>query len=279
MRYILALAGIACAFHAGAARAEVQDCIEITAVPAIISQQGVHCFKQDLATSITSGNAITVSVPNVVIELNGYKLGGLAGGSSSQAYGIHAVDRQNVTIRNGTIRGFNRNIFLEASGDDSGSTGHLVEQIRSERALFAGIMAEGRNVVLRDNFIYDTGNSGIGTTAHGIIAQQGAGFSITGNIVSGIAETTSANGISVNSAPNSFISDNQIRKLSANTMRGIAIVAADRTIIMDNILQNEAFGGNGIVASGASEVCIRNVVANFSVSFSGCEVLDGNVGL
>src|SRR5450759_953036 len=111
------------------AQAETMNCTPSTALPAVITVQGIYCFTADLATAMTSGNAIDIQTSNVVLDLNGFKLGGLAAGPGTSAFGIHAFDRQNITIRNGTIRGFRQAIVLDDSGT---SEGHLVEDIRAD---------------------------------------------------------------------------------------------------------------------------------------------------
>lgn len=277
MKCMLAFAGLACALLSSAARAEVEDCIEIFVVPAVIIQQGVHCFKRDLNTSSTTGAAITVNVHNVTIELNGFKLGGLGAGPGTEAIGIYALDRQNVTIRNGTIRGFAQNIFIDATSLNSGSTGHLVELIRSERASLAGIMAEGRNIVVRDNLVYDTGNSEVTTVSSGIIVQLGSENSVTRNVVGTVAQLTAARGIAVNASPNSVVSGNEIRKIFANSAVGILATNSALVVIKDNVLATGLGGDEGIsVTNSALSSCLDNVIAGFPTAIDGCSLVDGN---
>src|SRR5207249_5921196 len=131
---------LACVLGAAPTRAETVHCTAITTLPAVITVQGVYCFTGDLATAITSGNAIEIQTNNVVLDLNSFKLGGLAAGSGTQAIGIHAANRQNLTIKNGTIRGFLGGIALVDSG---ASQGHVVEDIRADQNTFVGIQVEG----------------------------------------------------------------------------------------------------------------------------------------
>src|SRR4029079_7326065 len=89
----------------------------ITVLPAIISTQGTWCLKQDLATAITSGAAITINTNNVTIDCNNFKLGGLAAGLGTNAYGVFANNRFNATVRHCNVRGFYVGVFLAgASG-------------------------------------------------------------------------------------------------------------------------------------------------------------------
>src|SRR5688572_10806481 len=78
----------------------------ITSLPVTISTQGTWCLTQNLSTAITVGVAITVAANNVTIDCNDFKVGGLAGGISTNALGIAAVNALNTTIRNCGIRGF-----------------------------------------------------------------------------------------------------------------------------------------------------------------------------
>src|SRR5450756_2016927 len=85
------------------AQAETVNCTAITALPAVITVQGIYCFTGDLTTAMTIGSAIDIQTNNVVLDLNGFKLGGLAAGPGTLASGIFANNRQNITIRNGTV--------------------------------------------------------------------------------------------------------------------------------------------------------------------------------
>ena len=67
------------------ARAETVNCTPITALPAVITHPGVYCFTGDLITSMPSGSAIDIQANNVVLDLNGFKLGGLGAGTGTTA--------------------------------------------------------------------------------------------------------------------------------------------------------------------------------------------------
>ena len=94
--------------------AQTVSCTPITTLPAVINVQGVHCLTGDLSTG-AAGNAIDIQVNNVVVDLNGFTLNGAGAGLGTNAVGIHALNRQNITLRNGAIRGFLGGIFLENS--------------------------------------------------------------------------------------------------------------------------------------------------------------------
>ena len=152
---------LALVLGAAPARAETVNCTAITVLPAVITVQGIYCLTGHLNTAITSGNAIDIQTNNVTLDLNGFKLGGLAAGLGTAAIGIFAFNRQNITIKNGTIRGFFRGIFLD---DTTGtSQGHIVEDIRADQITLSGIRVEGSGTIVRNNQVVATG----GTTCCG----------------------------------------------------------------------------------------------------------------
>jgi hypothetical protein len=145
------------------AQAETVHCTAITVLPAVITVQGIYCFTADLTTAMTSGFAIDIQTNNVVLDLNGFKLGGLAAGPGTVAIGIRATNRQNITIKNGTIRGFWYGIYLDDAG---ASQGHVVEDIRADQNTAVGIAVGGAGTIIRNNQVVATG----GTTTGGASA-------------------------------------------------------------------------------------------------------------
>ena len=83
-----------------AARGETVNCTSIASLPAVISQPGIYCLAGNLSTSQVTGSAIEIQANSVVLDLNGFKLAGRAAGVGTSAFGIHAVNRQNITIKN-----------------------------------------------------------------------------------------------------------------------------------------------------------------------------------
>lgn len=125
----------------------------IDSVPANITTQGVWCLRKNLGSAITSGNTITIATNNGTIDCNDFKLGGLAAGESSQAFGVYANNQQNVAVRHCNVRGFNRGIYL------SRGAGHLVENNRLDNNLYIGISVSGDNNLVQRNRVFDTGGA------------------------------------------------------------------------------------------------------------------------
>jgi hypothetical protein len=74
-----------------------------------------------------------------------------------------------VTVKNGTIRGFHRGVFLEGIGDGTeGGQGHVVEGVNADDNAHEGIVVEGSGSIVRRNRVLRTGG-GEGTGEnHGI---------------------------------------------------------------------------------------------------------------
>ncbi len=153
------------------ARAETVNCTPITAVPFVILFEGVYCFIGPLDL-VVAGPAIDIRTNNVILDLNGFKLGGLAAGPGTFEHGIFASNRKNITIKNGTVRGFLIGIALEGV---SGSQGHIVEDIRADQNRLVGIHVAGSGNIVRNNQVVATG----GTTT------LGANASVAGIVVFG----------------------------------------------------------------------------------------------
>ena len=142
--------------------ANEDTCTPITTVPTTISLPGTYCVTKDLSTPSTSGTAITVSSNDVTIDLGGHTLSNLAAGTGTQAFGIQGIaagaNLQNITVRNGTVRGFYEGISLTGpTGSTTNSSGHLVENVRADFNRFIGIQVMGAGSVVRQNQILHTG--------------------------------------------------------------------------------------------------------------------------
>jgi hypothetical protein len=142
----------------------VSTCVGyIDSVPATITTQGTWCMRKDLSTAIASGAAITVSVNNVIIDCNDFKLGGLAAGPDTTAFGIRTIDRINVRVRNCAIRGFRQGLYLRGAG-------HSVVDSRFDNNTRSGVNIEGDGLQILRNTVRDTGGATNDTVA-GILAR------------------------------------------------------------------------------------------------------------
>ena len=298
----LAIAAAAASGSSGVRAETFHTCAGfIDSVPATIDAQGVWCLRRDLSTGIASGSAINITVNNVTIDCNGFKLGGLPAGDASQARGIRAFDVQNAAVRNCKIRGFAVGLHL-----DQGE-GHLVEDNRFDNNLTVGIsICCGSNNIVQRNIVYDTGGSTVFTAATGITALG----HVRDNIVRGVHANGSgiARGISVGSYGSS-IRDNEVYEILSNatgnsTAVGIYAYGNAQTIehnivlglyaipegapigihateagaqVVGNRLDAVNGGVYGIRGSSSDTICKDNTAVGFTTAFSSCEVSEGNL--
>ena len=276
MRKLFLSMAAAAALLTTSARAEVTDCQEILSVPVTITTQGVHCFKSDKVSSATSGNLIEIQANNVTIDMNGFKLGGSGAGAGTQAFGILASNRKNITIRNGTIRGFRIGVFL----GQGTSSGHLVEDLLLDQNRENGVIVQGSGNVIRNNRVVNTGPGDLGTGASGIVVQNASNSVVADNVVSGTSETFTAFGIHVQSATLIEVRGNTILDTKdASVTLGIDIQnSTDVTVIGNFLLDTAGTGttGVGTFATTSGINCIDNTIAGFATALSGCDFEAGN---
>ena len=146
-------------------RAETQNCTPVTSLPAFITVQGTYCFTGNLSSASTAGAVIQIQTNNVVLDLNGYELNGLAAGAGTTAIGIYGNNLQNVTIKNGRIRGFGTAIILTTTGQ---SRAHIVEDIYAGQNTIIGFDIRGDGSIVRNNQVVGTGGSSLSADANAV---------------------------------------------------------------------------------------------------------------
>jgi parallel beta-helix repeat protein len=90
--------------------------IQISSAPFVISSPGAYCLTQNLMINIST-NAITNNSNDVALDLNNYQIVG-----DNLGIGI-LIDgpRENITIKNGTVRNLNTGILITALGQSFSS--------------------------------------------------------------------------------------------------------------------------------------------------------------
>ncbi len=266
---ILAVALVA-AFWMSTAAAETTDCTEITSLPYTISTQGVYCLRGNLETNMASGSAIWITVNNVVIDLNGHKIGNLAAGQATNATGIGASQRQNITIRNGTVRGFYYGIWMNDSSPYTTSQGHIIEDIRADLNTFAGIKVMGRGNIIRNNIVVSTGRTDVTDSwAYGIYV-TGPGNRIINNDVYETKEhgAGGAYGIFGDASDGAVIDNNRIGNAALGTgfSYGIYLASADDVLLTNNKITRMAYAIYFNTSTGAY---MNSLIYGATTAFTG----------
>ena len=259
MRIILLLVLLAAA---APGRAEtVATCAGyIDTLPATICTGGTWCLDHDLATSMTSGNAITIAANNVTIDCNGFKIGNLAAGAGTDTTGI-LVDRLNTTVVGCHFRGF------EAPIVGVGAHGARIEDNLFEGGHYYGLYLAGDGTSIRGNRFVDIGGANGGEAIR--VAGRGE---IRGNTIDGVAPQA-GNTAGIVGYGDFLVIDNTIRGLVApiaGNESGIAFSGEDSHVFIEhNHLQAETDVGSGVLCPGAS-IFRDNSVIGFEAPWTGC---------
>jgi len=186
---VLIVAGGFIAFALPAHAAESYDnCTGfIDSLPATIGSQGTWCLRKDLSTGMSSGQAILVATNNVTLDCNDFKIGGLSAGVATEAVGIRAQARQNISVRNCSVRGFNYGVSL--AGDN-----HSVVDSRFDLNTLVGIYMSGDGNEARSNVVSATGGQPLTGFALGIVL-AGPGARVLDNRVHGVSAMPDAGGL------------------------------------------------------------------------------------
>ena len=251
----------------------------ITSLPTTISTQGTWCLKQDLATNITSGVAITIATNNVTIDCNDFKLGGLAAGAATTTIGIYALNHLNASVRHCNIRGFRYGLYFD--GVNGG--GHAVEDNRFDGNTWVGLRVEGDGSVVQRNRVFDTGGSSVLADAYGVVTLYSV--DILNNTVSGVAATPSAGGsatgiFTAGNASGRIIGNgvNGVAKDGSGLAKGISNGGSDRIALRKNDVVGDGSSGSvGISCSSANGNAMDNVISDFVTALVSCTDSGGNV--
>jgi hypothetical protein len=175
-------------------------------VPLEINTPGRYCVTQDLKMA-SAGIAITVTTDQVTIDFSGHRLVGAGSG-----VGISAYEKSNVTIRNGTVQGFERGIYLIGVG----SRRHVVEDMRVAGNTYSGIQVVGEQSVVQRSWVVETGGASSDPRyAFGILV-AGNGAQVLDNFVHHTFATAAGGGAAgiQNDQADSFIFDNRVMNVS-----------------------------------------------------------------
>jgi len=249
--------------------AETIDCTPITTLPTIITVQGIYCFTGNLATSMATGRAIDIRANNVVIDLNGRKLGGLAAGAGTLTTGIYAFQRKNITIRNGSIRGFHTAIFLDDPPPYTTSQSHLIEDIRADGNTFMAFGLRGLGIIVRRNQVVGTGGSTVSGDATGI-QFDGPGARLLNNDISSTVATGTGYAFAarIGEGDGAVVEGNRIDDVSSGTgfTFGLHISFSADVLVRENSITSV---DKGVVYNSSTGKYMDNLTSGVTTPFTG----------
>ncbi|HEY8150436.1 MAG TPA: Calx-beta domain-containing protein [Vicinamibacteria bacterium] len=248
-------------------------CRPILVVPYTITAQGSYCLVRNLSTAQASGAAITINSDFVSLDLKGFKIGGGSAGAGTQAYGVYALDRKNVTVKNGNLRGFFKGVYL---ADDSGtftvSQGHLLQGLLLDENTEAGLHVQGRGTVVRNTQVVRTGGTaalGADSSTYGIFV-EGPGARVVDSDVTDTVGVGSGTGIAIGLGTGSngaVVEKNRMANaVLAAASSGIRISGSSSVLALNNRL---AVLGSGIEYLSSSGHYRDNLTSGVTVPFTG----------
>ncbi|HVC28976.1 MAG TPA: hypothetical protein VNF48_05430 [Gammaproteobacteria bacterium] len=247
-------------------QAETINCTPITSLPATIMTQGLYCLTGNLATSETSGAAITINANNVTLDLNGWKVGGQGAGTGTQAYGIYS-SATNVTIKDGIVRGFYFGILLNGQGA-------VVQNMMVNQNTFVGISVDGLGSLVEHNQVVDTGGSTINSSVDAYGISSGSGALVSDNMVSGVTATGSGQETGISIDGTNSIARNNVVSNTALPPSGVTAYGIEnfQGIALNNTVSNFGVG----IENEAGGIYAYNTANNCTISYSGGTAGAGN---
>lgn len=124
----------------------------ISTVPYVISAPGDYCLERSVKAT-AAGAAVTIASSYVTFDLQTYTI--LSGATVGQyTVGIQSMGYNNITLRNGRLRGFTK--AVEMQSDTLYSANYLVEGLTVRSSGQIGLDIRGGNSTIQDNVISDT---------------------------------------------------------------------------------------------------------------------------
>lgn len=268
------------------------DCKPLGRLPTTINQSGKYCLKRNQTVNMPNGTAVSIEADDVLLDLKGYKIENRFSAVNTTAVGIHSGSHASITIKNGTIRGFQFGINM--AGPDGSGRGNLIEGVRVFSSNDTGIRLGTFNAIVRDNIVGGVGSlrepEGAVMDACGIRAIFGGDNRIVNNQVFSVRATEQAAGICFEGATGAA---------ENNTTNGIAIgitgigngpgISADLTGTFGTVtaVDNRIIGtpdwtpgstGIDISGTGADSIgiCRDNIITHYATGMHNCTDAGGN---
>ena len=241
----------------------------ILSLPFTITNSGSYYLTTSLYAD--SGNGIIISKNNVTVDLNGFAL---SGGEAS-SYGIYIIGGQtNITVRNGSLSGWNYGVYTS-----SASSRNIVVEHLAVSAGNYGICVQGCQIT--DCAAIGTGSDGI-TAYNGCVrncrAAQNGGVGIyvaPGNVSGCWVQNNSHSGIYVGAAGSEVTGNTCVgnNTSASGSDAGVCVGSANNRIEGNHV---SASGSEGIRVNSSSYT--NNIIVRNSVSGNGANnyVTPGN---
>jgi len=219
--------------------AHAQTCTPIPFIPVVITAPGTYCVAGYLTTSQSTGAAIEIQADNVTLD---FASGAIAATSPDNgAIGVYALDRNGISVLNGSIQRFMYGIAIENSASDYSNTGgHVVSDMDIVLSRVVAIEVRGVNTRLTRNLVESTGNGELGSSVAINVFGPGA-YLYQNSIIDTAAQgdSASATDIQVSGGGCDLEENRLVNTVSAqNASWGVILWSATDCLVRNNMLDN-----------------------------------------
>ena len=188
--------------------------------------------------------------------------------------GIYGEQRNNITVRNGTVQGFLIGVFLYDPDPFTTSQGNVVEDIRAVNNINSGIKIYGTDNIVRRNNVLNTGypdSNAASSIATGIYV-AGAGIRVIDNDISQTASRGShyAYAIHMENSNGAVVEGNRINDVTSDEgvgwSYGLAINTSTSVLVVGNRISNVSIG---VGYGGGTGKYMNNLTYNVDSGFLG----------
>ena len=220
----------------------VEPRFPISVIPTNLTVSGSYYLTTNLFQTLALA-AITIGNNDITIDLNGFAL--IGNNSTGEGITYGGINRNNICIKNGTIRNWQNGLQLTGGGNG------LIDHVRIYANTENGIIASAACTVM-DCYVADNGQNGI--LLSGAVPSLVRDCVVRGNALDGIRVVG-----------NAVIMGNQCIGLSslASTNAGIRATSSGNRIDGNHV----TFYGNGILVSGTGNLVIRNTTSLTAADF------------
>lgn len=261
IRYLVA----AVALLMGGSAYAADGCTSINAAPTTITASGNYC----LATNVTASQGIYINANDVTLDCGGHVINGMSVNTDSAAIGIFASNKNNVTVKNCTVKGYAEGIVVTGFGN-------VVANNLVMGSLARGVRVAGENNLLHDNRISDIGGStSMGFTVFAGIMATGT-TDIRWNTASGIQSRTSSGkgAFGIYSLQNDAgsMSNNTVRNLigdGSGINMGITAHNSINAVMINNQVSNPSSTyGYAFYCTGSGSIAKGNIAQGYAYGTS-----------
>jgi len=222
--------------------------IDIAEIPYTISISGSYIVVDDLSTTATDTNGITIDADNVTLDLNGHALIGPGKAAGTSGDGIYVNGAQyNIAIRNGTVRDW-RGYGVYANN----ASNSQFESLRCYNNGGYGIGAGTGNKVI-GNTCRHNGGRGIFTNESCTVTGNTTEYNGYDGIYTGSGSTAAFNNCGSNEDDGIQANFSTVTGNTCYSNTGDGIEVAYNCRVVDNTCNNNGYmtgDGAGILATG-----------------------------